>query len=130
MINLIRITTLLTGKVLNEVFLSQLIKDELTKDVLMCEVNGEQVPIDYIPIQHGEYFSRMNVSCYPVQTQASKRGDNIELRDSDTIHQRSNQGRQTPNSPAPNGYNNQAKSSLDIIPKIMSVLIWTLKNLR
>ena len=40
-----------------KVFLSQLIKDELTEDFLVCEVNGEQVPIDYVPIQHDEYFS-------------------------------------------------------------------------
>ena len=35
-----------------KVFLSQLIKDELTEDFLIYEVNGEQIPIDYIPLQH------------------------------------------------------------------------------
>ena len=100
-------------------FLSQLIKDELTESFLVCEVNGEQVSIDYIRIQHDKYFSRMDVSCYPVQTRASKWGDNTELRDDNPTRQQPEYSSQVSNSPVSNGYNNQAKSSLDIIPKIM-----------
>ena len=98
-----------------KVFLSQLIEDELTEDFLICKVKGEQIPIDYVPIQHDEYFSQVTVSRHPVQTQASKRGDNIGLEDIDPRRQQQlDHGNQPYNHQTPNGYNNLAKSSLDV----------------
>ena len=86
-----------------KVFLSQLIKEELTESFIICKVNGEQVPIEYVPLLHDEYFSQVKVSCYPVQTQASKQQEQAEqVKDGH--------------------YNNRAKSSLDIIPKIMAAV--------
>ena len=65
---------------------------------------------------------RWTVSCYPVQTRASKWGDNTELRDGNHTCHQPEVSSQVSNSPISNGYNNQAKSSLDIIPKIMSAV--------
>jgi hypothetical protein len=49
-----------------KVFLTSLIEDELHEGFIICEVNGEQVPIDYVPILHDEFFAPVYVSCYPV----------------------------------------------------------------
>ena len=67
-------------------------------------MNREQVPIDYVPIQHDEYFYQTTVSCYPVQTQASKQGDNVELEDGDLTRQLPDYDKQTSNSQASSGY--------------------------
>ena len=111
-----------------KVFLSQLIKDKLAEDFLICEVNEEQVPIDYIPIQHDEYFSQMSVSCYPVQRRASTQKTGAGKGGKDDASQLSDQDNQEPKYSTSNGYNNQAKSSLDIIPKIMSAVSPNYKN--
>ena len=37
-------------------YLTKAIKDEIGDGWLVCETNGEQTPIEYIPALHDEYF--------------------------------------------------------------------------
>ena len=52
-------------------YLTKVIKDEIGDGWLVCETDGEQTPIEYIPAVHDEYFDAVPISCFPVTTRST-----------------------------------------------------------
>ena len=93
-------------------FLAKMIESKLSDGFTICEVNGEQTPVEYTPSIHDEYFTPPQRDCYPVTTRSkSKPQENPNATDSQET-------KITGENEVVFGYNSQAKPLSLMDPKL------------